>query len=275
MLRDFKLHNSREEAACKWLKDNKARWQIWIPTDPTSCVPGFGLYDETVDDFTHQRSNATTCKVCPPGLFSEAVSTYYPNYIFMGTDYICLPCPAGFQRPTAGQGQCAPCLRGTYKDSDTPDTCLPCPLGFYQDEMGAINCTACPEGTTTLVPGVQQSHQCVCEEGSMDLSDGQGESAPAGKACVACSEGLFCPVGSTLEMLRLGLLTLRGVGPEVLTGYFSTEEAPLETYKCSPSHCPGGVWGQNTAVIPLYWLVNRFSIMNYKTYNHNQLTKRF
>ena len=270
MLRDFKSGMTREEVACKWLKDNKVRWQTWIPDDPTLCVPGLGLYDEMVGDFTHHRSNATTCKPCLPGLFSEAV------HDFTGTTYICLPCPAGFQQPTAGESQCAPCLRGTYKDRDTADTCLPCPLGSYQDEMGAINCTTCPEGTTTLIPGVQQSHHCVCQEGFVDLSDEEGESAPSpAKACVACYEGLSCPVGSTLEMLKFGLLNLRGVGPEVLTGYFSTEEAPLETYKCSPSHCPGRIWGQNPCVILIITttttiIIIRFSIMNYKIYNPNQ-----
>ena len=71
MMLNMKINSlTREQAACAWLKDNDARWTPWIP-DPTKCDPGFGLYDEATKVFTAQRTTATTCRACLPGMFSK------------------------------------------------------------------------------------------------------------------------------------------------------------------------------------------------------------
>lgn len=58
------------------------------------------------------------------------------------------------------------------------------------------------------------------------------------KECVACAEGLSCPDGGTQDLLKSGQNDT--AVPEVLSGYFSTQEAPLSMYKCPMPHCPGG-----------------------------------
>lgn len=220
------MQASPREVACQWLKDNEQRWRPWIP-DPTACSRGFGLYNELEEDFCQSRANAESCKACLPGTYSK------PFQDARGTTYVCSTCPPGMQQPAAGEVACQPCPAGTVKQTESREMCAPCRQSLYQDEMGGTHCKACPEGTTTLLVGAELLSQCVCEEGSIDVS------APeAAQICVTCGEGLLCPDGSTLEQLasQEGGLEV----PQVAPGYFSWPDHPLEVYKCAGSHCPGG-----------------------------------
>ena len=71
MMLDWKSNTSasRRDIACQWLLSNPQRWQSWIP-DPTVCSRGYGLYNEGVGSFTTAREGATTCRACPPGMYS-------------------------------------------------------------------------------------------------------------------------------------------------------------------------------------------------------------
>ena len=71
MMRDWIANSSasRHDIACQWLLSNPQRWQSWIP-DPTVCSRGYGLYNEGTVSFTAARASATTCRPCPPGMYS-------------------------------------------------------------------------------------------------------------------------------------------------------------------------------------------------------------
>ena len=64
---------SRHDIACQWLLNNPQRWESWIP-DPTACNRGYGLYNEGASSFTSARTSATTCRACPPGMYSVPFS---------------------------------------------------------------------------------------------------------------------------------------------------------------------------------------------------------
>ena len=59
----------RYDVACQWVRDNKPRWQEWLPIE-TNCITGLGLAD-AAGSFVNDRANATTCEVCTPGRFSQ------------------------------------------------------------------------------------------------------------------------------------------------------------------------------------------------------------
>ena len=71
MLAAWKANASatRYDIACSWVQSNPQRWRSWIP-DPTVCSRGYGLYDEGDETFTATRESATTCRACPPGMYS-------------------------------------------------------------------------------------------------------------------------------------------------------------------------------------------------------------
>lgn len=78
-------------------------------------------------------------------------------------------------------------------------------------------------------------------------ANSSGDSSDQGQAhCVPCSEGLHCPLGSNLTSLKTGeSIVGEEFVPKLLKGYFSTEEKPIEVFKCQSSeHCLGGMPGQ-------------------------------
>ena len=85
MMQDWKNNASasRHDIACQWLLNNPQRWQSWIP-DPTACNRGYGLYNEGSASFTSARASATTCRACPPGMYSVPFSDN------SGATYVCL-----------------------------------------------------------------------------------------------------------------------------------------------------------------------------------------
>ena len=75
MMQDWKSNASasRHDIACQWLLSNPQRWQSWNP-DPTACNRGFELYNEGGASFASARASATTCRACPPGMYSVPFS---------------------------------------------------------------------------------------------------------------------------------------------------------------------------------------------------------
>lgn len=225
---------TRKQAACDWLKGNTDRWKSWIPK-ATKCNPGFGVYDDVTDTFTAERATATTCRACLPGMFSKA---------FMdddGSTYICEACPAGQQQLGAGAMDCDACPAGTAKADQSTEECAPCAAGEYQDEKGALQCKMCPPGTTTMILGMKSISGCGCQAGSIDVSDLNSPDRLAAN-CIDCSEGLTCPMMSTVPALLAGS-SPNGAAftPVVKSGYFSLESEPIGMFKCqSTVQCPGG-----------------------------------
>lgn len=214
-----------EEVACNWVNNNEARWSEWIP-DPTLCIRGFGLYDATTETFSSSRQAATTCKACLPGTYSKLFTDNH------GSTYVCEECPAGRQQPAAGEVSCDLCPAGTSKAVKSTEDCAPCRAGYYQNDWGTETCKKCPEGTTTVLLRATQVSDCVCMEGTIDVS------TSGTTHCVPCTEGLTCPDGSTVEKLKSGS-TEEEKTPEIVSGYFSWMEDPTEVFKCPGTHCPG------------------------------------
>lgn len=233
-----KVQNSltREQAACAWLKSNEDRWKGWIPV-PTTCESGFGLYDEVSEAFVGDRASATTCRACLPGMFSKAL-------VDEGATHICEACPAGQQQLGAGAVSCNACPTGTSKAVKSTEECAPCPAGSYQNEIGALVCKACPAGTTTMILGTKQLSGCGCKAGTIDVSDLNSADRISAE-CSLCTEGLTCPVMSTVEALRSGSSPNgEDFTPALEEGYFSSDSDPTEIFKCfSRFECPGGMPG--------------------------------
>lgn len=232
LMRAFQADGAtRLGTACDWLKANEARWKDWIP-DPTLCLRGFGLYDEVNARYPTSRLGATTCRACPPGTYSKIFTDDD------GTTYLCEVCGAGTQQPAAGAAECEVCPEGTFKAAQTTDDCTPCAPGSYQDEQGQISCKACPAGTTTLLLGVKTGADCGCRSGTIDVVNDSAQAA----ICQPCSDGLQCPILSTLDILYSGNSPLGDdFVAKILPGFFSTRSKPLQVFKCtSEAQCPGG-----------------------------------
>eukprot|EP00439_Symbiodinium_sp_Y106_P060372 s666_g8.t3 len=212
----------RYDVACQWVRDNKPRWQEWLPIE-TNCITGFGLAD-AAGSFVTDRANATTCEVCTPGRFSQE---YLDN---TAPTRRCVLCALGTSQEKSATTSCTPCPPGSYTDTRGRETCNMCDQGLYQILEGQTGCISCDEVRTTRLLAASRREDCVCKQGFIEALAG---------VCVSCGEGLSCPVGSTVERLRNSSSEER---PEVLPMYFSSMEAPLETYRCQ-SHCPGGTPG--------------------------------
>ena len=133
-------------------------------------------------------------RACIPGTYSQ----FFQDGA--GITRLCSPCAAGTQQPAAGEVTCRDCAAGTFKARESGEGCSPCPRSSYQDQTGAESCKACPEGTTTLFRGMERLSDCVCQAGTIAIS-AASEEAPL---CVACREGLSCPDGGTVELLKSG-----------------------------------------------------------------------
>ncbi|XP_077422977.1 uncharacterized protein LOC144052618 isoform X3 [Vanacampus margaritifer] len=144
---------------------------LWRQSDqrssqPTACRPG---------TYKHPQEDSV-CIVCPGGHYCDGG--------------VAIPCPAGSYGPKEGLRRvtdCTICPAGFYcleGTSARPTPQFLCPPGFY-----------CEEGTAT-------PHGSPCPAGTAGEQVGQTSRA----ACKRCSEGRFCPTGSSAP----GLLCARG-----------------------------------------------------------------
>ncbi|CAL1153259.1 unnamed protein product [Cladocopium goreaui] len=238
MLRDQKkTGDSSRAVACRWLQGHEDVWKPWLP-DPTKCFSGFGLYHPPSNSFVKDRRNPVSlaCSPCPSGTFSSKLVDG------AGITFVCEPCPAGSIQASGASVECIPCKAGEYQDENGSISCKRCGMGEYQDQTGATGCKPCPTATSTHGLGSLFLGDCGCKQGSINVAN-----ATVGVVtCVACPEGLRCPLGSSLESLKMGDKNFgEAFTPRILEGYFSTEEQPLEVFKCQTlEHCPGGVPGR-------------------------------
>ena len=56
LLLEAKVHGSMEDTACRWVRDNRERWEEWIASE-TSCTEGHGLVSLN-GAFVRNRSQA-------------------------------------------------------------------------------------------------------------------------------------------------------------------------------------------------------------------------
>jgi len=191
------------------------------------------MYNEAEEKFLANRDQATsiTCKACLSGFYSSELQDS------QGTTFICQACGSGYFQPSGASVVCDPCPAGSYQNAAQSISCNRCPVGQYQDEEGSSSCKRCPTGATTGLLGSASALDCGCEAGSINVNDNDGT-----LNCIPCGEGLRCPFSSSLQTLLSGQSPLgESFVPLVRSGYFATEEKPLEIFKCRPdAWCPGG-----------------------------------
>ena len=218
------------DTACKWIQNNKERWEGWKPVE-TNCDEGFGMIDGQ-GNFVATRTNAVGCGLCLAGTASEEVLDDD------GRTFQCQPCPPGYSQPNTYSTKCEPCPKGYISYNYGSEECHACSVGSYQPSRGQTLCIPCNEFRTTLVQGASSLADCVCAGGSIEDSNAN---------CVPCSIGLTCPLGSTLQKLKDRNLSVSAQSdyPTVESGFLANPESPLDIYKCAePFACPGGGPGQ-------------------------------
>lgn len=225
MLMDISLGDSKEKVACEWIKDNMDVWKEWIPVS-TKCLAGFGMVDSE-GEYLSDRENATGCDICKAGTFSAKFSDD------RGKTFRCMPCTPGFSQENTYSSKCEPCARGMVSKNFGSESCTPCGVGEYQPNQAQTTCLPCNKTRTTRLLGATSQQECVCEAGFIE--DG-------GLQCIPCPQGVLCPLGSKISKL----LTSNGSThePRIQAGYSSEAVAPLETYRCPASDCPGGAPGR-------------------------------
>ncbi|XP_077127845.1 thyroglobulin [Ranitomeya variabilis] len=127
-------------------------------------------------------------------LFVADQSDFFPDD---GASRVTLGCDKGFQKVLNSRTEkigdvegCVICPAGSYsKDGE----CTPCLVGSYQENAGKSKCLRCPLGTTTLYSGAYSHRHCVtrCQKNKQNLRcDGQGDFFPSQKE--AASNKYFC-----------------------------------------------------------------------------------
>ncbi|CAK9078696.1 unnamed protein product [Durusdinium trenchii] len=229
--------DSYRDVACRWLRANEDLWRSWLP-DPTACYAQFGLYHLTSRQFVKDREDMRNlvCKACPSGTYSKKLVDR------KGLTNICESCPIGTAQASGASLACEPCNSGYYQDINGSTSCKRCGIGKYQDGEGEDGCKPCPVGTTTLGFGSKSSSDCVCHEHYINV---ETEHTAVAK-CMACTEGLHCPLGSSLESLKSGYSDIgEAYTPSLEKGFFATREEPMAVFKCgAKEHCPGGPPGE-------------------------------
>ncbi|XP_061734344.1 neurogenic locus notch homolog protein 3-like [Nerophis ophidion] len=160
--------------------------------------------------YKHSKDDSV-CFVCPIGHYCEGgVAVLCPAGTYGSTEGLtnCTICPAGFY-----------CLEGR---SSRPSTQFLCPPGYY-----------CEEGTST-------PHGSPCPAGTVGEQLGQTSTA----ACKRCSEGRFCPAGSSAPGLPCarGRFCPAGTREEVVcpSGTFTPNQGAIGLKDCLK--CPAGFY---------------------------------
>lgn len=233
LLEQKQTSDSWFNVTCTWLKNNQDTWSNWIP-DASQCFAGFGLYDETMQEFTNTRntSNKIVCKACVSGSFSKEL------FDWRGLTYECVRCAKGTSQPFGAALECPQCQSGEFQPEEGSASCNQCASGSYQDELGQRACKSCPVGAVTLGARSVKLADCGCPEDYINLDS-------AGMNCVKCGEGMTCPLLSNMASLYNGTSEFGDeFVPQIVEGFFSTKDKPREIFKCLESvACPGGVPG--------------------------------
>ncbi len=151
----------------------------------TACVP-CGTGQEPIN-------GNSACQRCAAGLFRDP----------LGDEPVCRTCPLG-KRPTADQGGCTFCPRGSVGKPTEPGVCQVCALGQWPDPQAATpesaTCVSCPLGYIAASPGFCTACPAGEEPDPLDTdpltqtckSCATGEfSAQPGSTCLECPAGTF------------------------------------------------------------------------------------
>ena len=101
-----------------------------------------------------------TAEMCQPGTYSQII----------GTDQLCIPCPAGTASPAYGASDpstCLPCATGAYSRAQA-SVCTDCVADTFSVTLKATVpdvCLQCPPESTS--PSRSSSvEMCICDEGT-------------------------------------------------------------------------------------------------------------
>mmetsp|Transcript_75267 Transcript_75267/g.130335 ORF Transcript_75267/g.130335 Transcript_75267/m.130335 type:complete len:1260 (-) Transcript_75267:81-3860(-) len=174
---------------------------------------------------------ATRCSECPRGKYAANASH-------------CKACQQGFFSEASGSTACKPCLAGSYANGEGFYECQACPWGKYAggDQNGTKVCFDCAEGTTTAIVGAKSSKDCYCSRGTFHLCQGNmcdkdAANPLADGFCQPCPDGAEC-VGPTLSPNAMVTNNGQHRAPYVKKGFMSVG---LSVFKCTGegSACPG------------------------------------
>ncbi|CAK9003674.1 unnamed protein product [Durusdinium trenchii] len=154
---------SNYDVACKWLRDNRARWSSWTPPK-TDCYEGFGLVD-TSGAFVSNRASAVGCGLCQAGTASEVLIDAE------GSTFQCKPCPPGYNQSNTYSTQCEPCPSGSSASSSGSATCHLCAIGTYQPDTAQTSCIPCSASQSTLSQGTVSAADCVPDSSNPNPTD--------------------------------------------------------------------------------------------------------
>ena len=193
------------------------------------CPPGnefaFGLCRScqrgTYQDLAIREANvdlaaAKTCKLCPPGTYSDtegatACKSCSPGlYSSTSGQSVCQNCLAGTSNPYTGASACTACAAGYYNDVSDGMVlyCKPCPIGHYSGTTGATACAVAPLGTFVSYTGASTPTACpagqTCRQAVLTANDLQNCAADTPAVSVfplATGDGFcgFCPKGQYLN----------------------------------------------------------------------------
>ncbi|CAE7031767.1 unnamed protein product, partial [Symbiodinium sp. CCMP2456] len=214
-----------------WVRDNKQRWQEWLPIE-TNCITGFGLAD-AAGNFLMDRANATSCEVCTPGRYSQ-------EYLDTGGQTGCISCDE--VRTTrllaASRREDCVCKPGLIEAS--PGVCVSCGEGLYCP----VGSTARPEVLPMYFSSMEvplETYRCQshCPGGAPGSCDG----GRVGRTCSECPDNFYSSGNQCVECgVALPVLWLLGVGIVVcsifssyylLTSSYTAKASVLTCTTCS------------------------------------------
>jgi hypothetical protein len=167
---------------------------------------------------------------CPPN--TSTVEPPCPQGSYCGSPSSRVDCPTGRWGPSTGllwESQCTFCAAGKFGAADgaqsEPTGCADCPLGSWSSMLGLSDidsCTSCGFGSVGLAAG-QSSYAAGCKYCAAGFYC-LGTSDP-----VSCSDGSYCPPGTTT------------VNPPCPQGSYCTTPSEVEA-------CPQGRYGDATGL---------------------------
>ncbi|CAE7212653.1 GABBR2 [Symbiodinium sp. CCMP2592] len=226
----------------QWLRD--ITWSRTDSSKSTSCSSG--TCDVSTGFLPVDRSsecpagtiwfNTLGCSDCPAGRFAALGMTQ------------CDPCVTGAFSNVSGLAECYPCPAGSISEERAADSCSSCQQGFFVNQSGMSHCDKCKEGTYADKSGLTQCQECPAGrttnyEGALDAAACTCNGQLWNGECFRCADGTRFELGACVQC-QSGLECEEDEEPTILPGFFATQEAPYDIYKCLPADkCPGGVPG--------------------------------
>ena len=107
---------------------------------------------------------------------------------------LCERCVGGLFKDEVGNGACASCPAGQYRDAAS-QTCHECPAGTFSEAatgiLGPDACEACPSGTYSADTGLTSRTACInCGAGTYGAGVVRGATSAAA-GCLPCGAGWY------------------------------------------------------------------------------------